>query len=654
VEFEVSRSEFVSIVTVAMKIRKFEERLLSLFSEGKIRGTVHTCIGQELIPAALATSLIPEDMVFGTHRGHGYYLALTHDYSGLAREILGKHRGTTNGLGGSQHLLGPQIVTNGIQGGMIPLACGFASQLESGISVAVIGDGTLGSGLFYETLNIAKLEKVPLLVILEDNGVAQSTPTQNVIAGEIGQRVESFGVKYFQSDDTDLRSLTVQMIDAVDFVRSDREPALIHLKTNRLGPHSKGDDNRPVSYLRELRERDSLTRCIEIFGVEDGDLRKIDGELEEVFEGASAEGPAFVTIDPLANARQLDERRRTNNSLSMDSGDTIRAQITQALEFSLSQDSATVMLGEDIETLPSGMEKNYSGAFGISGGLSISFPGRVKNFPISEAAMVGFGIGRAFGGKPTIVEIMFSDFMTLVVDQIRQQATKLVGVYGRSIPLPFLVRTPVGGRRGYGPTHSQNFETLFFGVPNLIVFVVSPFGVSKEVFSDLLSIGSPVTFFEDKDLYLQDGRPQLPPSYEVERGGSLRAPFKVYSQGRSPKLTLVSYGSAASLCLSAIRELAILHEVFVDFFVYEVLNPFDEGPVLESLTQTRSLLLVEEGLSTEGLASVMMARLSQEGLGFPVRWGSLGAVSDIGASEVSEDAARVTVDKIVGRALDMV
>jgi len=156
----------------AYLVRVVEERLLRLFSEGKLAGTTHTCIGQELSAVALADSLDRErDIIFSNHRCHGHYLAWTDDVEGLLAEVMGKESGVCGGIGGSQHLCGRHFFSNGIQGGIVPVSAGlaFAHKLagDGGIVAVCIGDGTLGEGAVYEAFNIAAKWRLPLLVMLE-------------------------------------------------------------------------------------------------------------------------------------------------------------------------------------------------------------------------------------------------------------------------------------------------------------------------------------------------------------------------------------------------------------------------------------------------------------------------------------------------------
>ena len=570
------------VLPLALKVRAFELKLLSLFSEGHIRGTVHTCWGQELTPALVAHLLEPDDIVFGTHRGHGYFLGITKDFEGLAREILGKQGGVSRGVGGSQHLHSEQILTNGIQGGLVPVAAGAASTLKNGIAIAVIGDGTLGQGALYETLNIASLHALPILIILEDNSIAQTTPQEQTLAGSVANRFKAFDWEVFFAADSNPHALASQVSSALAYVRRARKPAVLHLQTRRLGPHSKGDDNRSKELIKELRETDSLNKMIES-----------SAEISDMWASEKA------AVDSLF-AQVLTEPNETESSVSSDlesrldsidflhdpfkaTDKAIRRQVTTALRIALDSDLNCKLIGEDIVHLPPGMERPYKGAFGVSDDLSSTFPGRVVNFPISEQGITGFGIGRALKGEPTIVEIMFGDFTTLTIDQIRQQASKISGIYGQRIELPFLLRTPMGGRRGYGPTHSQSLEGMFFGIPGILVFSVSPFGVGTDLFHNILRLKTPTILCENKDLYGLEPRQEVTRPYMWELQSKARDPIKVSPKGRPPQVTVVSYGFAAELVLRSLRELASKQEIFIEVLVYEIVSPLDARPIAASL-----------------------------------------------------------------------
>jgi len=146
------------IIKEAILIRRTEETFLELFSKGKLNGTVHTCVGQEFSAIAFAGQLKRSDFVFSNHRCHGHYISFTNDTKGLIAELFGKKSGTCGGIGSSQHLCNNNFFSNGLQGGIVPVAAGYAlaNKLKGtdAIGVVYIGDGTLGEGAVYESMHI--------------------------------------------------------------------------------------------------------------------------------------------------------------------------------------------------------------------------------------------------------------------------------------------------------------------------------------------------------------------------------------------------------------------------------------------------------------------------------------------------------------------
>jgi len=246
-----------------LTVRIVEERLLQLFSEGLLNGTVHPCLGQEACAVGVVNALNTErDVVFSNHRGHGHYLAYCDDVDGLIAELMGRRAGICAGVGGSQHLHQKNFYSNGILGGIVPVATGMAlaeKAKESDSIVSVfLGDGAFGEGVVYEAFNIAALWDLPILFVVELNGYAQSTPTHLEHAGDLESRGLPFGIKSTAIDARDVSDVYAAAQSAVNYVRSESRPALLFLRTYRLGPHSKGDDNRDAVELERYRNDDPL------------------------------------------------------------------------------------------------------------------------------------------------------------------------------------------------------------------------------------------------------------------------------------------------------------------------------------------------------------------------------------------------------------
>jgi len=251
-------------------IRRFEERALAEFSTGKLFGTTHAYIGQEADAAAIFSAADPGDIVFSSHRCHGHFLAYgglsplgDHPYK-LAAELMGKATGLVGGRGGSQHIHWRNFYSNGIQGGIVPVATGaaYAEKLQKTGKIAIVflGDGTLGEGALYESLNIASLWEIPILFVVENNRYAQTTPIEKGVAGSITARFAAFGIKTWELDSTDILELRPQAAEALEHVRGSGLPGALILHTHRFSAHSKGDDVRDRETIAKIRaEFDPLT-----------------------------------------------------------------------------------------------------------------------------------------------------------------------------------------------------------------------------------------------------------------------------------------------------------------------------------------------------------------------------------------------------------
>lgn len=273
-------------------IRQTERLLLKLFQQNRIFGTTHTCLGQEANAVGVINALDrARDTVWSNHRCHGHFLAYCGQVAKLLGEIMGRREGVCGGRGGSQHLSWGRFHSSGIQGGLVPLALGtaLADRTDHAISVVFLGDGTMGEGVVYEGLNLAALWSLPVLFVVEDNGVAQTTPKHLGVSGSIAERAAPFGVRRFSCADTDVEAIHELARTAVDYVRGDCRPAWLHIETVRLGPHSKGDDTRSKVELAALWERDPLA----LQGERITDQDAWDDQAAEVVARALAEAEAM-------------------------------------------------------------------------------------------------------------------------------------------------------------------------------------------------------------------------------------------------------------------------------------------------------------------------------------------------------------------------
>jgi TPP-dependent pyruvate/acetoin dehydrogenase alpha subunit len=246
------------------RIRRFEESVLDAFPTGAFYGTTHTYIGQEANAVGVSAHLQPGDLVFSNHRCHGHFIAYGGDLHALFAELMGKATGVCGGLGGSQHLHWKDFYSNGVLGSTAPVAVGASlaekAKASKALTIIFLGDGALGEGVVYESLNLAALWKAPILFVLENNHIAQTTPIQLALAGSISKRFEAFAVPCHELDSSDVQEISTAAGTEIEALRKTGGPRALLLHTQRFGPHSKGDDTRDPHVLAAIRaRRDPLT-----------------------------------------------------------------------------------------------------------------------------------------------------------------------------------------------------------------------------------------------------------------------------------------------------------------------------------------------------------------------------------------------------------
>lgn len=279
----------------------------------------------------------------------------------------------------------------------------------------------------------------------------------------------------------------------------------------------------------------------------------------------------------------------------------MKESVAQALNASLGRvleaDPLAILIGEDVVD-------PYGGTFKVTKGLSTRYPDRVRSTPISEGLITGMAAGMAMGGLHPIVEIMFGDFLTLCADQLVNHLAKYRWMFNDRVRLPLIIRTPMGGRRGYGPTHSQSLEKMFCGVPGLRLIAVNRFTHPGTLLERAAALQAPVLFIEHKALYPQA---VADPATRQAAGGSLRvsaSPFPTcqvsWTEFESADVTVVAYGGMADVVVEAGRRLMLEEEIAVEAILPTHIKPFDVAPMVDSVERSGRLAVFEEGTSGWG------------------------------------------------------
>jgi pyruvate dehydrogenase E1 component alpha subunit len=291
-------------------VRRVEQRLSSLFAAGEVPGFIHLSIGQEATAVGVASALRPDDTIASTHRGHGHALAKGMALTPFFLELLGKGEGLCGGRGGSMHVADTSIGmlgANGIVGAGLPIALGSALahgvRRDGAIAVVFFGDGAAAEGVLHETLNMAALWRLPLLLVCENNGWSEFSPTSRQLAGTLRGFAAAFGIGFETVDGDDVEAVHAAASRIVEAVRGGGGPRFLECTTHRVHGHYEGDPQkyRDPGELQGLTAHDPVARCarrLAELGVGSDLLGEIAQRVEAQIEAAvaaarQASPPAF-------------------------------------------------------------------------------------------------------------------------------------------------------------------------------------------------------------------------------------------------------------------------------------------------------------------------------------------------------------------------
>ncbi len=288
-------------------IRQVETALTQLFANSEIPGFIHLSIGQEGVAAGVASALLAQDTLATTHRGHGHVLARGMDVVGFMKEVMGRQGGLCQGRGGSMHVADFSLGilgANGIVGAGIPIALGSAmahqQRATGGVAVAFFGDGAMAEGVLHETLNMAALWKCPLLLVCENNGWSEFSPTSKQFAGSLEGLADAFNIAYERVDGNDVLAVAQAAEAACKQLREGQGPFALECITTRVRGHFEGDAQkyRDTTELEAVHENDPLIRLRSRLESEGLDAAAIDEEVADqiaaAIEAARADAlPAF-------------------------------------------------------------------------------------------------------------------------------------------------------------------------------------------------------------------------------------------------------------------------------------------------------------------------------------------------------------------------
>lgn len=636
--------------------RSADNRILELFRQGLIRGTVTGGQGNEglIVPLALLADKAT-DVISFTHRGFGGHLVWSGHLCDHLNQYFANADSPTQAREGNIHHGDPaarSLPMISHLGAMLSNVVGATdSQRRLGrpaVGFGFFGDGSSSTGDIHETLNLASLLSLPVLFVVENNRYAYSTPVSEQFAAgtELWRRAAGYGIEGFALDATaDVAATTRTLAAAIEKIRATSRPILIEVNTLRLRGHAAYDTG---DYLKPgetegFYAQDPLPKLraqlVALAGAARVDAT--DAELAAFLEASVKVSLATPRPTGDSAAMEADLFAPVSAPLAWKAEPAVPANLNAAqainlgLRKILSERPESLILGQDIGT--------YGGAFKVTEGLLADFGRpRVFNTPLAESGCTGYAIGLALNGHRPIEEFQFADFSTEAATQITLNAATMRFRSGAACPL--VLRFPCGGGLTFGSFHSQELESFFLAMPGLKALYPS---TPQDAFNALLAAyedNNPVIIFEHKALYRRGKGP-------VAWDANYRAVWAPRQLRDGDYATFVTYGEMVQVAEEVCDYFAAEYENTFDLFDLRALSPLKLDAIAASVARTGRLIVVHEGRRTHGFGAELVARLTEQHFAAlkaaPLRIAALDLPVPF-APEL-EQAFRPTKDKIIDR-----
>jgi len=614
--------ELIEYLKQMMRIRKFEEKYMDLLMRDIAKGASHLYIGQEAVAVGAIAAIRKDDYITSTHRGHGHCIAKGADLKLMMAELLGKATGYCKGKGGSMHVAdvsSGNLGATGIVGSNIPVATGAALSIKMRKSDQVVlcffGDGAANTGAFHESLNLAAIWKLPVIYICENNLYGMSVSVKRAFPFEdIAERAKGYNIPGVIADGMDVLNVKETVEKAVERARRGEGPTLVECKTYRYYGHSLSDPRRYrtkeeeeywksrdpiINFSKKLIDAGILTEE-KLKMLEEEVVREIN-EAEQFAlnspypspESAYEDVYTDIYVDPKTSIRDLSTAKKMGLKMRKIN---YRQALNEALREEMLRDERVFIMGEDVGI--------YGGAYGVTRGLYDEFgPERVRDTPISEAAIAGAAAGAAMTGMRPVAEIMYIDFITLAMDQIVNIAAKNRYMFGGKSIVPVVYRTQGGAGRGIAAHHSGSLEAWFIHSPGIFVVMPSTPFDAKGLLKTCIRDNNPILFIEHKMLYNVEG--EVP---DIE----YTIPLGVADVKRvGTDVTIIAYSRMVHTALEAAEELA-KEGIEAEVIDPRTLKPLDINTIINSVKKTHRAIVVHEACKTCGFGAEIASLIMEE------------------------------------------
>lgn len=616
-----TKEELISVLRFMLLSRSIDEKILKMLKQGKVFFHLG-CAGHEAIQVAMAKALKPGyDWAFPYYRGLAFSLTLGIKPEEVFLHSLGKADDPFTGgrqMPGHYGSVSLNIPTQSSPTGsqyLQAVGCALASVKLGKDEVTVVssGEGATSEGEFHEAVNLASLEKFPVIFLIENNRWAISVPVQNQTAGEGGSIYEmTKGYKNLlrlKVDGTNYLESNVAAVSAVKYARSGQGPVLIEADVVRLLPHSSSDDHRKYRSPEELeldRQKDPILRFKNLL-IEKGVLtelafKELEKEVHDRVEEAAAWAETAPDPEPESALLHVFSDSINRKDIVYEKNDNpgkpivMVDAINHALKEEMERHPNMYIFGEDVAD-------DKGGVFTATKGLSRKFGyDRVFNSPLAEASIVGVAIGMALRGLKPVVEIQFADYIWPAMQQIRDELGTIRYRSNGKWSAPVVIRTACGGFIHGGLYHSQNIEGFFAHCPGLYIVYPSNAADAKGLLKTAIHMEDPVLFLEHKGLYRQTFAMSPEPDIDY------MIPFgKAAIKQSGIDLTIITWGLMVHESIKAAAE---FKDYSIEIIDIRTIIPLDKETIFNSVKKTGKVLLVHEDTLTAGFGAEIAALIS--------------------------------------------
>jgi len=637
---ELDRAALLRAFRIMYLSRCLDDREILLKRQSKIYFQV-SAAGHEAIQTAAGMVLRPgHDWAFPYYRDRALALALGVTAEDMLLQAVGAARDPASG--GRQmpsHWSSPSLHiftgssptgTQFVQAAGCAQAKRYVNPESSEITLVSAGEGATSEGEFWECINAACLEKLPLLILVEDNGFAISVPVERQTpGGNVARLLEGFpGLLRIEVDGTDFVDSYRGVAHAADYCRNEHGPALVHATCTRPYSHSLSDDERLYKTQAE-RDREAARDPLKVFPrfllqegfAERSELdrlrREVDAEVARITDQVLREPPPAKNtvllhlysdeVDPCSPEFDVEPRFRGEPRTMIDS-------INQTLAGEMRRDSAVIVFGEDVADCSREGNladvKGKGGVFKATAGLQREFGSlRCFNTSIAEAGIIGRAIGMAARGLKPVPEIQFFDYIWPAMMQIRDELANIRWRSNNGFSCPMVIRVPIGGYLTGGSIyHSQCGEVTFTHLPGLRVVFPSNALDACGLLRTAIRCDDPVLFLEHKKLYREpyNRSPHPGPDFTIPFGKA-----KTVKLGRN--LTIITYGALVQKALLAALQLENRRPGdSIEVIDLRSLSPYDWESIAGSVKKTNRVLIAYEDTLSWGYGSEIAARIADE------------------------------------------